>query len=349
MAGKSRDFGLDLVRASAGLLVLAVHFFMNNGFYSAEMAGKSMLLACMVRMACMTCVPLYLLLTGYLCINRKFERGYYRKLLPILLTYVLAGAACVAFQCVWLGRDYSAQTILKLFTTYSAAPYGWYIEMYIGLFLLSPFFNAAWHNLDEKAQKALIITLIVLTSLPSVVNQWEELLPTWWYTLYPLAFYAVGAWLREHPIRLKPWVLLLCWLGLAAFMGHKGYSVAAGGAYKWLPEDNWRSPTLMLQAVCLFSCLRQCKGIRTPAPLRWCVARLAKLSLGMYLISYVSDQLIYPRLNQSVPAPYQRIWWMPVVVPAVVLCSAVLAQLIDWAVEALMRLIPTRKPETERP
>lgn len=344
---KQRNYGLDVARAGAGTLVLAVHFFMNNGFYAAPVVGKSMLLSCMVRMLCMTCVPLFLLLTGYLCVNRRWGPGYYRKLIPILLTYLLAGAACMVFRICWQGADYPLREIIRQFTVYNAAPYGWYIEMYIGLFLLSPFFNAAWHNLDERGKKALTLTLVGLTALPTLVNQFGTILPQWWMEIYPLTFYAVGAWLREHPIRWKGWKLLLCWLGLAALMGIKGYATAAGGIYVWMPEDNWKSLALLAQAVCLFSCLIQCTGEHTPRPVRWCVGRVAKLSLGMYLVSYIADQLIYPVLNQAVAQPHLRIWWMPVTVAATVLCSCLLAQPIDWAVEALMRLLPAKRKNAQ--
>lgn len=343
---KRRAFGLDLVRAAAGVLVLSVHFFLNNGFYAEPVAGKSMLLACMVRMLCMTCVPLFLLLTGYLCVNRRWEKGYYRKLLPILLTYLLAGAACMVFRICWQGAEFSIRGIVGQFTAYCAAPYGWYIEMYIGLFLLSPFLNAAWHSLDERGKRALVLTLVGLTALPTLTNQLGSILPDWWTEIYPLTFYAVGAWLREHPIKMKGWRLLLCWLGMAALIGVKGYFTAGGGVYVWLPEDNWKSYVLLAQAVCLFSCLVRCTGERVPAPVRWCVGRVAELSLGMYLVSYISDQLVYPVLSQAVPSPHLRIWWMPVTVLCTVLCALVLAQLIDWAVKALMRILPAKTQNT---
>lgn len=339
---RQRNYGLDVARAAAGTLVLAVHYFQNYGFYAAPVMGKSMLLACMVRMLCMTCVPLFLLLTGYLCVNRKWGMGYYRKLLPILLTYLLAGVVCMMFRIHWQGAVLSLREIIRAFTDYSVCYHSWYIEMYIGLFLLSPFFNAAWHSLDEKGKKALMLTLIGLTALPTVTNQFGPILPDWWMEIYPLTFYAVGAWLREHPIRLNAWKLFICWLGLAVLIGVKGYVTANGSAYSWLPEDNWKSLALLAQAVCLFSCLIQCTGERVPGPVRWCVNRVARLSLAMYLVSYVAEQLIYPVLIQAVPAVYQRIWWMPVVLPVVVVCSCVMAQLIDWAVGALMKLVPAR-------
>ena len=262
---KQRDFGLELARGTAGVLVLAVHFFLNSGFYQQPMTGWCMLVSVMVRMACMTCVPLYMLLTGYLCVNRGWSAGYYRKLMPVLLTYLLAGLACMVFRIVWMEQQFSWRSFLRSFTDFSAAPYAWYIEMYIGLFLLSPFFNAAWHALDEKGRMALTATLIVLTSVSPVLNSFTALWPDWWENIYPLTYYAVGAWLRERPIRAKRRWLLLGWAGTAAL----------AGLWSW--------------------------------------------------------------------AAYRRIFWMLPTVAAVVLCSCLLAQPIDWAVEGIMKLLPAGK------
>lgn len=343
---RARVFGLDLVRAAAGILTLSVHFFLNSGFYNTPASGESMLLACMVRMLCMTCVPLFLLLTGYTCVGREWSKGYYRKLVPVLLSYVLAGAACVAFRYFWLGERWGLGTVAQMFSSCQAAPYGWYIEMYIGLFLLSPFLNAAWHSLGDGGKKALVLTLLGLTAVPTLANQRWELLPDWWVGMYPLTYYALGAWLRERPVKMKGWKLLLCWLAVAAVFGVKGYLRAAGGNYILTADDDWGSFALTLESVCLFSCLRKAEGTGLPAPVRWCVARVAKLALPMYLTSYIADQLIYPVLNRAVAQAQLRLFWMPVAVPAVVVCSLVLAQLVDWAAQALMGLIPTKTKNT---
>lgn len=342
-ANSRRDFGLDLVRAAAGILTLSVHFFLNSGFYETPVTGKTMLAACMVRMLCMTCVPLFLLLTGYTCVGRKWSKGYYRKLLPVLFTYLLAGAACLAFRVFRQGERFGLWGIVRQFTVYAAAPYGWYVEMYIGLFLLSPFFNAAWHALEDRGKGALVLTLAGLTALPGAVNQYRELLPAWWVGVYPLTYYALGAWLREHPLRRKGWQLLACWLGLAGLVGLKGYRTAGGGTYLWLPEDQWGSLALTLESACLFSCLRRAKGERVPGPLRRCVTRAAGLALPMYLTSYIADQIVYPVLAQAVPEAHRRLFAMPVTVLAAVLCSLALAQPIDWAAGALMKLLPVKK------
>lgn len=333
--GNKRDFGLDLVRATAGVLVLSIHFFLKNGFYETPAVGKTMLLACMVRMLCMTCVPLFLVLTGYTCIHREWSKGYYFKLLPVLLTYLGACAVCLAFQVTVLKESISPLGMVRRVLDFTAAPYAWYIEMYIGLFLLSPFLNAAWNALNDKARGALVLTLVGMTALPSLVNQWGQILPQWWVTVYPLTYYVLGAWLREHPLKAKSWQLLLGWAALAAAIGIKGYWTAHGRPYSLIPEDKWGSWALTLQAALLFSALVKVKS--APKPLKWLVERVATLSLGMYLVSYVADQLVYPRLIAAVPAAHQRLWWMPLTALATVTLSCLMAQIIQWLTAAVMR------------
>ncbi len=195
--------------------------------------------------------------------------------------------------------------------------------------------NAAWKALNDKAKGALVLTLFAMTALPGLANHFGQVLPQWWVTVYPLTYYVLGAWLREHPLKAKSWQLLLGWAALAAVMGAAGYLNAKSGPYSWLPEDSWGSWSLTLQAALLFSALVKAKT--PPRPVKWLVERLAKLSLGMYLVSYVADQLVYPKLAAAVPAAHQRLWWMAPTVLATVTLSCLLAQVIDWVVGAVMR------------
>lgn len=344
---RQRSFGLDLARCAAGVMTLSVHFFLNSEFYTVPMSGGSMLLSVVVRMACMSCVPMFMLLTGYLCVTRRWGPGYYRRLAPILLTYVLSGLACVAFRVLWLGYEATAGSVAALLLDFSAAPYAWYIEMYIGLFLLSPFFNAGWHALDRRGKAALTISLAALTAVAPLLNMGVSVWPDWWESIYPLTYYAVGAQLRETPIRVKKRWLLLGWAATAASAGALSYATCKGGCFTWLNVFSWQSPFVLVQTTLLFSALRQCDGYKLPAPVRWCIGRIAKLSLAMYLVSYIADQLVYPRVNALMPAAHRRIFLMPAAVAAVAVCSLLLAQPIDWAAGALTRLIPEKKENAQ--
>lgn len=344
-SGPRRDFGLDAVRAGATVLVLAVHFFLNTGFYDVTMTGKTMALAAVARMMCMTCVPLFLMLTGYLCIQRTWSRDYYRKLLPILLTYLVAGALCLAFEGIWVGKETTVQIVLIRYLGFNASSYAWYLEMYIGLFLLSPFLNAAWNALKQREQLALVCTMLFLTALPTVTNLQETILPGWWTGIYPVTYYLLGAWLREHPVRLKSGWLLAGWVILAAAVGLLRYHMIAGQLFTWAEVSDWGSLFVLGETVCIFSVLRRAKEDRCPRPVCWCVRRVSKLSLCIYLISSISDQILYPYLRDAVPFVPHRMFFLPLMVVAGVVCSGLMGQVVDWIVKALLRLVPRRSPE----
>lgn len=81
---------------------------------------------------------------------------------------------------------------------FTGSNYSWYIEMYIGLFLLAPFLNLAYGKLKNKKQKqVLLVTAVFLTIIPSLFNifnfgsldwwtnptssdEFQKLVPSWW-------------------------------------------------------------------------------------------------------------------------------------------------------------------------
>ena len=83
--GTQRDIGLDLTRILAFLAVPSVHFFLNSTYYDTAIVGPRMALMTVMRTAFMVCVPLYMLLSGYLSagkhipLTRSGLLGYYKK------------------------------------------------------------------------------------------------------------------------------------------------------------------------------------------------------------------------------------------------------------------------------
>ena len=63
---KKRDIGLDLTRIVAFVSVVSIHFFLNSGYYDAPVVGKRMYIMTLGRTFFGICVPLFMLLSGYL-------------------------------------------------------------------------------------------------------------------------------------------------------------------------------------------------------------------------------------------------------------------------------------------
>ena len=74
---------------------------------------------------------------------------------------------------------------------------------------------------------------------------------------------------------------------------------------------------------------------RLPRWVKWLIAKGSELSLAIYLVSWCYDQLFYPMLAERVPNMPDRMWYYIVIVPAVYLCSALTAQVVEWGRKGL--------------
>jgi len=214
---KERNYSLDLIRSFAVFSVISVHFFMNTGYYKIPLEGEKLLLMTIARSFFMVCVPLFAMLTGYLQNKKTVCRKYYTGIFRILVMYLLASLACLLFRHA-IGEDFTIYNIINEISGYTMAPYGWYVEMYLGLFLLTPFLNVLWNHLEDKKQKHyLILTMIILTTLPSICNilhfdeynspngapTYLKLLPFWWKGMWPATYYFLGCYTHEFHTKTK--------------------------------------------------------------------------------------------------------------------------------------------------
>lgn len=337
---KERDRNLDLIRALAGFLVVSVHFIMMTEFYYQPMAGMGMLLLSMLRMVFMNCVPLFLLLSGYLCCEKKLSGDYYWGVARVLVAYLLCSGVSLLFRWRYLGEGMSLLHAGRMVLDYTGVATGWYIEMYLGLFLLIPFLNMLWRGAESRGnRRALLVTLLALTSLPLLTNLKYKLLPDWWKGIYPLTYYFLGAWFRTYRTRVRGRWAVPGFLAAVAAGGGVMYLVSRGQPFQWTEATDWAGPTVVCSACLLFLMLRQLDLSRLPRWAGWAVRKGAELSLNIYLVSWCFDNALYPILWQKVPVFMDRIAWYPVMTLAVYLSSALVAQLLEWLCSWVVRTI----------
>lgn len=330
MNKRERNINIDLTKCIAVLGVLSVHFFLNNKFYDTPVQGERMYLMMAMRTACMVCVPLFLITTGYLMAEKSLSLRYYKGILHSLFFYLAASLCCMAYASLH-GTPYTWHAAIQDLLDFTGAPYAWYVEMYIGLFLLIPFLNLIYRNLTSKRQKQiLILTLFVLTSLSSLINVSSYFVPTYWLHSYPWMYYFIGCYLREYPVRLKKKHLVLAayviWIVLcAAFNIHR----SGGGKYEWGMYADWYGFENVISTILLFIWLQSLSLERLPAILKKGMACISRISLGIYLLSWIFDQKFYPILNTKVPVMTDRLPYFFVIVPAVFLCSVLGALILD--------------------
>lgn len=213
---KNRQPGIDLLRILGLLFVVGVHSFLKNGYYYEHQTTVAMWAPNSFRWLFYSCNGIFMILTGYLKSTKQLSKTYYRSLLPILMGYFLTCVFSFPVRHFLLNEKLSVFQWIEKMVTF--ANYGWYVEMYIGLFLMAPFINLALNGLKtDGGVYALAGTMVALTALPSVTAL--NLVPDYWNALYPVTYYVLGAAIRRLQLRLKPWVGICGALAVAAGLG----------------------------------------------------------------------------------------------------------------------------------
>lgn len=224
---KNRESGIDLLRCLGLLFVVSVHFFLYNGYYDENQVGVGMWAANSFRWLFFGCNGLFMMLTGYLKSRQPMSRRYYRSLLPVLLGYALASMISIPIRHFAMDDPQPLSVWITRFFGFGGCYYGWYVEMYVGLVLISPVVNLAMGQLrTTKELLWLAGTMVVLTALPSATDL--ILVPDYWEALYPLTYYVLGAVIRRLQPKIKPWqgigvaLLTAMGLGLATLLSTDG-------------------------------------------------------------------------------------------------------------------------------
>lgn len=371
---KERNLNADLIRCTAVFSVISVHFLKNNGFYSTPVEGWDMLLMCMFRSMFMTCVPLFLLLTGFLMWKKELSVRYYKGIVKTLEIYVLVSIADLIFKYALLGETVTFWSAVRQILAFKAANYSWYIEMYIGLFLLIPFLNLTYHGLKNQKQKQILIgTMLFLTMVPKMVNNFNLSDPSWWLSpgsstdydklvpsfftaMYPITYYFLGAYLREYQgakcetdstckktvrgdskalLSSKKkdgsgsvWEKLLLFLLVTAAFGCYNYYRCDGAKFVWGSNNTWGGENL-ITAYLLFSLLLDINTARFPKWICRVLTYISEISLGIYLMSWMFDKIIYSEYFLPNVADVHARWkFYPLVAGAVFLGATAGASVI---------------------
>lgn len=355
---ENRNPSLDIVRIFAFCSVASIHFFLNTDFYNIPIEKPIQFLMIIPRTFSLVCVPLFIILTGYLMNKKELSKSYYKGIIKTISIYLLASILCYFHNVYFTGNTASLKSLIFSILDFKAAKYSWYIEMYIGLFLLIPFLNLIYNNITSKKQKqVLLFTLILLTVLPSIINtynftditwwqnpsvslSYNKILPDYWKNIYPITYYFIGAYLKEYPAKVKPlkgflsyFFVGLCF-SLYCFYRSFGHTFIEG---EW---QSWNAlPVTMFSILCFVSIINiNLKNFSKNT--KEVLNKLSNLTLGAFLTSSISDDLIYNFLNEVVTSDFNKQFnYYPICVICVIIFSYLLSYILDIIYKALYKLI----------
>ena len=310
----SRIIGADIIRTIAIICVIGGHFFTVNTPYNAcqecdwSLFTQGFLKTFMSHVG----VPFFLMLSGYLCVYKTCSTKYYKGIVKVIVPYVVI--SCITWATLY--NNHTIKDLIRGILGFSTINYAWYVEMYIGLFLLIPFINIVVQQVYKDGKSwYLIATLLFLTALPPLLNRADiKLVPGFWMMTFPLTFYFFGALVRLHQPHLKKkllWLLVVfaitCLTPVSKYLllWVIGQDISITGSYYSIINT---IPTVIL-FVLLYD-IENVNRIVTKVS-----STTALYAFEIFLWSYLFDRLVYPFFisrfynNQS----DFIVWFVPIV------------------------------------
>lgn len=204
---QQRLIGLDYIRVFAIFSVIAGHFLvLNTPFRQTIFDSNTMFFQGFIYVFWGSGVPLFIMMTGYLNTNKtKCDKRYYHGMVRVIVAYLFFSIITILFRKYYLNENLSWIKYGLKILDFSAIPYGWYIEMWIGLYILTPFLNMMYKAIPGKKEKLILIfSLFCLTALPDLFNRYGlHLVPGYWKDVYPLTYFFIGSFIREYQLNIN--------------------------------------------------------------------------------------------------------------------------------------------------
>lgn len=305
-----RSFGLDVIRTFAVFFVLCTHFFLNTNFYKVPFTGNSMLFQAFLRWTFIICVPLFLMLTGYLQTKKELDVNYYENIIPLLGIYILYSVLSILVRTFYFKEQEPTLVWLSDIVAFKANGYSWYINMYIGLYLLIPFLNIIFNNIkSQKEHKKLILTMVFMTGLPGFFNNIPGHInilrfPDWWLILYPITYYFLGAYIREYQIKMNKiaaGILFISVVSIETFIS----AFYSRGRNFYNAVGDYGSILILIQTVLFFLIFYDIETNNRYIKIFF--TTISVISLDIYLCSYISDRIVYDYVMNNLYISQQQI------------------------------------------
>lgn len=335
MKVKTRESGLDLVRAIACFFVVASHFYLNVGYYTELLVGKKMFIMTACRWLFVTAVPLFFMLTGYFKINKKADKKHYKALISLFVSYIVISVCKMLLYNHLYGTIYDFTGILKNLGNYEIA---WYMGLYLCLFLMIPFLNKMWTALDDKEKKILFVTLVFLCCMYPVFNY---IAPHYFVGIYPILFYFLGAYIRQKQPEYNRYLLILAAVLVSVLEAVISVKFTSTGLFDWTvistTDGTYGTLFITIAAVCMFLAFYKVE-INNRVICRL-LAAISNVSFEIYLFAGAFDAVIYSYLKRSVTGPNDSFLYFFITVPASFILAFISAFIFRKITDRILRVI----------
>ena len=202
---KQRKSNFEMLRILAMIFIILSHYTLHGGLLKIDSYTPNKYIGSLCYLSGKIGVNLFVLITGYFLINSKFKVKKVLKLILQVFSYTIP-----LFLVYVLVKNEITKQIIKY--TFLPITYGayWFITIYIGLYILSPFINKFIKSISQKNLQVLFIILFILfTIIPTITSTTNFMGNLQWF----IFMYMIGAYIQLYGINkikkstLKWWVI----------------------------------------------------------------------------------------------------------------------------------------------
>ena len=325
-----REVNLDLLRVFAMFLIVSLHSIDHSGVLETaeSMGGLALFYTRFVYGLCQICVNCFVLISGYFLVNAKVR---IKKIINLWMEIVFYSFSLKLFMLVIMHKPISVVSIISCLFPVVSGRY-WFMTIYIGLYLISPFLNIGIKAMNKWQHTMLLVIMGLLFSV------WISVYPTFagmnsgagWGLPWFIVLYITAAWFRLYYEKNAYSFSFFCFWVLSALVICILYCISVKIVILHRFFDNmYRYDNIL---VYLSSIMIMTAFINTPIKgknTRNLIMKLSPLTLGVYLIHAHAD--ISPWLWKNINLPqYMNKPYFPFIQIACVIVIYMVCSAIDY-------------------
>ena len=293
-AGRQRQSGIELLRILAATGVIVLHYnnpMIGGALNISEGINRGLLYFLEALNVC--AVNVFVLINGFFDVEH--QKRDLMKPLKLIIQVMIFNLAFYVLRVIAGSNAPSVKGIIGVLI-----PANWFITIYCGLYVISPFINVLLKRLSQRDYKLfLAISIVTFSAYPMLVDILEELtqksfngLSTigmygsqYGYTIVNFALmYIIGSYIRRFGIKVSSLKLLIALLINTIILAAWGLLDETLGYnmldFVHVERNAWEycNPLVIFQAVIIFTVFMRMKFVNNV------VNKLANAAFCVYLI-----------------------------------------------------------------